>query len=84
MLYPRYRDFVLNGKEGLILTVLRPELTEVFFSFDSDDLTFLEAGKEIIVLGCQRDGYIEGFVAYLPEQQLTLRSNITDFNSACP
>ncbi len=84
MLYPRYRDFVLNGNEGLILTALRPELTEVFFSFDSDDLTFLEAGKDIIVLGCQRDGYIEGFVAYLPEQQLTLRSNITDFNSACP
>lgn len=84
MLYPRYRDFVLNGKEGLILTVLRPELTEVFFSFDTDDLTYLEAGKEIIVLGCQRDGFVEAFTAYLPEQGLTLRSNIADFNSSCP
>ncbi|MEL7645489.1 MAG: hypothetical protein AAGU04_04370 [Anaerolineaceae bacterium] len=84
MLYPRYRDFVLNGKEGLILTVLRPELTEVFFSFDTDDLTYLDAGKEIIVLGCQREAYVEAFAAYLPEQGLTLRSNIPDFISSCP
>jgi len=84
MLYPRYRDFVLNGKEGLILTVLRPELTEVFFSFDTDDLTYLEAGQEIIVLGCQREGYVEAFTAYFPEQGLTMRSNNPDFISSCP
>ena len=84
MLYPRYRDFVLNGKEGLILTVLQPELTEVFFSIDTDDLTYLEPGGDIVVLGCQRDGFVEGFLAYLPEQDISLRTNNLEFLSSCP
>lgn len=84
MLYPRYRDFALSGKEGLILTVLQPELTEVFFSFDTDDLTYLEPGKDILVLGCQREGFVEGFVAFLPEQGVTLRTNDQEFVGSCP
>jgi len=84
MLYPRYRDFGLNGETGLILTVLRPELTQVFFAFDPEELTYLVAGKDIVVLGCQRDGYVEGLAAYLPGQQILLRSTNLDLIDSCP
>ena len=84
MLYPRYRDFSLNGETGLILTVLRPELTHVFIAVNPEELTYLEPGKDMIVLGCQRDGYVEGLAAYLPGQQILLRSTNSDLIDSCP
>ena len=84
MLYPRYRDFSLNGETGLILTVLRPELTHVFIAVNPEELTYLEPGKDMIVLGCQRDGYVEGLAAYLPAQQILLRSTNPDLIDSCP
>jgi hypothetical protein len=76
MLYPRYRDFAHREAIGLFLTVLQPELTEVFFHFDEDDLTEMLPGLDVIIVGCKKDGYIEGFLGYIPEQGLTLRSNV--------
>jgi hypothetical protein len=76
MLYPRYRDFAQLEDIGLFLTVLQPDLTEVFFHFDEDDLTKMQPGQDVIIVGCQKDGYVEGFLGYIPDQGLTLRSNV--------
>ena len=76
MLYPRYRDFAQLEDIGLFLTVLQPDLTEVFFHFDEDDLTEMLPGQDVIIVGCKKEGYVEGFLGYLPEQGLTFRSNI--------
>jgi hypothetical protein len=83
MLYPRYRDFARLGENGLFLTVLQPELTEVFFHFDEDDLTEMLPGQDVIIVGCKKDGYIEGFLGYLTDQKLTLRSNVPYSEDFC-
>ena len=83
MLYPRYRDFARLEKNGLFLTVLQPELTEVFFHFDEDDLTEMQPGQDVIIVGCKKDGYIEGFLGYLTGQKLTLRSNVPYSEDFC-
>ncbi len=61
MLYPRYRDFAQLEDIGLFLTVLQPDLTEVFFHFDEDDLTEMMPGQDVIIVGCQKEGYVEDF-----------------------
>ena len=83
MLYPRYRDFARLEATGLFLTVLQPELTEVFFHFDEDDLTEMLPGQDVIIVGCKKDGYIEGFLGYLTDQKLTLRSNVPYSEDFC-
>ena len=83
MLYPRYRDFARLEATGLFLTVLQPELTEVFFHFDEDDLTEMLPGQDVIIVGCKKDGYIEGFLGYLTGQKLTLRSNVPYSEDFC-
>lgn len=83
MLYPRYKAFRETGEFGLFLTLLTPDLREVFFHFDEDDLLELPAGSEVIIVGCQRDGYTEGFVGYIPDSQIILKSNVPYTSDFC-
>ncbi|MFZ3150662.1 MAG: hypothetical protein WA116_03160 [Anaerolineaceae bacterium] len=83
MLYPRYKTFRETKEFGLFLTLLTPDLKEVFFHFDEDDLLELPAGSEVIIVGCQRDGYIEGFVGYIPDSQIILKSNVPYTRDFC-
>jgi len=40
-------------------------------------------GQDVIIVGCKKEGYVEGFLGYLPEQGLTFRSNIPYSSDFC-
>jgi hypothetical protein len=64
-LYPRYMDESINNRLGLYVTVINSGLDEIFFAMNSLPSNYISSGDDIIVIGCPKEYYIEGYIAYI-------------------
>jgi hypothetical protein len=83
MLYPRYTTLEETGQNGLFLTLLTPEIREAFFPMANLHSEKIQAGNDIIVIGCTREGYIETLLGYIPETGEFLQSDLTYSETLC-
>lgn len=65
LLYPRAQDVSNNDHNGLMFTVLSPEIHEVYVPMEKVYSKYISAGQDVYVLGCQKDLYIEAITSYL-------------------
>lgn len=72
MLYPRYIYFEDAGQSGLAMTVLTPQISEVFIPLESLSQNELPAGSSVIVVGCPKENYLEGQLAVIDDADLLI------------
>lgn len=75
LLYPRVQDVTNNIHDGLMFTVLSPEIHEVYIPQEKIYSESIPAGQDVLVLGCQKDLYIEAISAYLVDSDRAINNN---------
>ena len=88
LLYPRKFYVSDEKRDGLLFTLLTPEIHEVFLPQNKMIDGPVEEGADVYILGCQKDGYIKGFVTYFVDLNSVIDSDpgfdkIMQINKAC-
>jgi hypothetical protein len=82
MLYPREDYLNQENNYGLFLTVLTPEIKEVFIPLDQPLNQKISAGSDVLVIGCNKDTYTEGLLTYIfgPDALIEAKGGKSDFS----
>lgn len=75
LLYPRVQDVTNNIHNGLMFTVLSPEIHEVYVPQEKTYTKDISAGQDVFVLGCKKDLYIEAITSYQVTTDEVISSN---------
>ena len=71
-LYPRYLPSSDKVDSGLYLELINSDSTEIYIAMDASPAESIAAGKDFIVVGCQRENYVEGLFVYIDDQNGTI------------
>lgn len=82
-LYPRYEIRDGSEEKGYFITVLMPELREVFIPNAEPPLYEVPGGGDVVVIGCNRGRYLEGVAAYFVDSGQLVYTTKTYFDSNC-
>ena len=71
-LYPRYLTSIDEVDPGLYFNLINSESKEIFIAMDTAPAESIAAGKDFIIIGCQRENYVEGLFVHIDDQNGTI------------
>jgi hypothetical protein len=75
LLYPRKYYISDENRDGLLFTLLTPEIHEVFLPQNNLIEGKVDESADVYILGCQKDGYIKAYVTYFVDSNTVIDAN---------
>lgn len=83
MINLRFGDNWMTQSRGYMFEVLSPDFTEVFLLTYEAPERPIPSGVDVVAIGCQREGFLEAYLAYIPSENLLLHLGFPWEDSLC-